>query len=84
MRALRNRRLSAEMTPLPDVVRDAPVALAGRSTDEQIQRALIEARAIGFAFQRLGAVARPELAWRCTKLGEAIQTALNDTFGRNI
>lgn len=51
--------------------------------DEQIARAILEARTIGFAFTRLGTKARPELAWRCTKVGEAIIDALGESFGRN-
>lgn len=82
MRALRNRRMADEFTPLPEVVRDAPVRLEGRSVDEQVQRALMEARAVSFALLRLGAVARPELAWRCTRVGQAIQKSLESTFGR--
>lgn len=82
MRALRNRRLSDELVPLPDVIRNAPVRLSGRSTDDQVQSALVELRSIGFALLRLGVVARPDLAWRCTRLGEAVESALEETFGK--
>lgn len=74
--------MSDQLVPLSDVVRDAPVTVLGRSTDEQVQHGLVEARAVAFAFLRLGATARPELAWRCTRLGQAIEQALDDTFGR--
>lgn len=87
MRALRLRRVALDVgepavpEPLEGVVRNAAVSLAGRSTDEQVQRALLEARSVTFALQRLGQVARPDLAWRCARAGEAFETALRDSFG---
>jgi hypothetical protein len=87
MRALRNRRIGldllSEVAPeaLAAVVKDAPVPAVGRPHEEQVQRALLEARSVAFAFQRLGAQARPDLAWRCAKLGAAIEEALKDSFG---
>ena len=52
--------------------------------DDQIANALIEIRAAAFALLRLGPIARPELGWRCTKLGEAILAALERSFGKGI
>lgn len=80
MRALRQRRATAELTALPDVLPLQPVTPTAASVDDQVARSLLEARATGFALQRLGTQARPELAWRCTKLGDAIVAALHDTF----
>ena len=81
MRALRHRRATAELVPVPDLAHTGPISVAGRPVQDQIERGLLEARAIGFAFQRLGTVARPDMAWRCSRLGAAIITAIEDTFG---
>lgn len=81
-RAFRQRHATDELLPLPDVIRDAPVSVAGRSTDLQVQQAVVETRTLAFTLLRLGIEARPELAWRCTRMGEAIQQALEDHFGR--
>jgi hypothetical protein len=51
-------------------------------TDEQVARAILEARAIGNAFIRLGKEARPEFAWRCDRAGRAIVAGLRDAFGK--
>jgi len=34
--------------------------------------AIVEARVLAGAFRNLGRRARPQLAWRCTKTGEAM------------
>lgn len=52
-------------------------------TDEQVARAILEARTIGNAFIRLGREARPEFAWRCAKAGQAIVAGLRDAFGKD-
>jgi len=71
------------MVPLPEVVRAAPVIAPGRPVPEQVQRGLLEARALGFAFQRLGREAPAALGWRCTRLGVAIVAAIRDSFGED-
>lgn len=81
MRAMRRRRVTSELVPLADQVRPAPIHVTSGTVDGQIARALLEARLVGFAFQRLGTQARPDLAWRCTRLGDAIIDALGDNFG---
>lgn len=48
--------------------------------DEQVARALLEARGIAAALLRLGREARPQLAWRCEGLGTAIEGALTRYF----
>lgn len=70
---------TAELTPLAEQS-TASVRVAGVRADEQVARSVLEARAVGFAFTRLGVQARPELAWRCEKLGTAILSALADVF----
>ena len=80
MRALRKRRATAELEALPEVVRSAPVSVQNVPIDEQVARSIMEARMTGYALQRLGTQARPELAWRCTKLGDSIVEALRSTF----
>lgn len=80
-RAERRRRAVQELEPWTEVVHAAAAPVAPTPTDDQVARAVLETRAVGFALLRLGSQARPELAWRCTKLGEQIVAALNDTFG---
>jgi endogenous inhibitor of DNA gyrase (YacG/DUF329 family) len=48
--------------------------------DDQLARAIFEARGIGAAFLRLGREARSQLAWRCERVGEAITEALHAYF----
>jgi hypothetical protein len=48
--------------------------------DEAVASAILEARTIAGAFTHLGSHARPQLAWRCAKAGEAIHAALDDYF----
>ena len=60
-----------------------PVASAPESTprpDEAVAGAFIEARTLAATFTNLGRCARPQLAWRCAKTGEAIHSTLNDYF----
>ena len=80
MRAMRHRRATAALEPLNDLLPAQSVVPPAVALDDQVARSLLEARTIGFALQRLGVQARPELAWRCTKLGNAIVAAIKDTF----
>lgn len=48
--------------------------------DESVAVAVLEARTIAGTFTHLGRRARPQLAWRCTKTGEAFHAALDDYF----
>jgi len=57
----------------------APVA----AVDEQIARAFAEAQSLAGIFARLGADARPALAWRCTHVAQALSTAINETLGKD-
>ena len=77
-RAERRRRSEVEFLSL-DVAIET-VRLSTVSTDVQVERALLEARAVAFALLRLGAEARPELGWRCAKLGSAIVDGMASTF----
>lgn len=47
----------------------------------QVQQAILEARTIGHAFDRLGRSAPPVLAGRCRGMGMAIAAALAAEFG---
>ncbi|MDE2100138.1 MAG: hypothetical protein KGL39_22980 [Patescibacteria group bacterium] len=58
-----------------------PVVEERAPADRQVERALLEARAIAFAFARLATEARPELSWRCAQTSEAFLTALAANFG---
>lgn len=71
------------METFPGLLAPVPVRIASQDLEEQIARSILEAKAVGFALTRLGAMARPELSWRCTKLGECILTALSETFPDN-
>lgn len=62
---------------------NAHVSMHARPTDEQVERAILEAQTLAFAFVRLGKEARPELAWRCEKVGRSIIDVLERMFGRN-
>jgi hypothetical protein len=52
--------------------------------DVQVERALLEARAVAFAFARLATESRPELSWRCAQTSEAFLTALAANFGDEV
>jgi hypothetical protein len=77
---MRHRKASAQLEALADLLPPPPVMPSAASLDDQVARSLLEARAVGFALQRLGVQARPELAWRCTQLGNAIVAAIKTTF----
>lgn len=79
MRASR-RRHAPGFEPFPDQAPPVEVKIVEEKLDDQIARSILEARTIGFALQRLGNLARPELAWRCTKLGTLIITELAELF----
>lgn len=83
-RALRQRQLAIEFTPLPDVIKNAPVHVSTAGTDAQVQRAVLELKSLGYAMQRLGQVARPEFAYRCQRVGDQIIQSLRDNFGEGI
>ena len=51
---------------------------------EQTERAIIEGRAIGYAFQRLGREANPKLSWRCASVGDAIIEAIDAAFPETV
>jgi hypothetical protein len=53
---------------------------ASAHPDDQVARAIFEARGIGAAFFRLGREARPALAWRCEEVGKAVTAALHAYF----
>ena len=77
VRASRARH-STDLEPLPG----APVAVTVQShrPDDQVARAILDARAVAYALTRLSRQVRPEFAWRCERLGTAILSALADTF----
>ena len=87
VRALRSRRAAlasleqaSTLEPVDELVASASVKVFSSSSDEQVARSILEARSIGYAFQRLGATARPELAWRCSKAGEQIIRTITEFF----
>ena len=48
----------------------------------QVERAILEARSVGFALQRLGVEAPPVLAARCRVVGDTIVRAVTAQFGQ--
>ena len=67
--------------PLPGS--DVPFVIEPTPTpnpDEAVAVAVLEARTLAGTFHNLGRRARPQFAWRCTKTGEAIHSALDDYF----
>lgn len=52
--------------------------------DDQIVRAILEARGLAGAFRRLGVEAQPKLSWRCSGVGKAIHAALYEFFGKDM
>jgi len=67
--------------PLPGS--DEPLVIEPTPTprpDDAVAGAIVEARTLAGTFSNLGRRARPQLAWRCTKTGEAIHSALDDYF----
>jgi hypothetical protein len=72
-----------ELSPVGDLEPfdgDHGVLPAPAPPDDQVARAIFEARGIAAAFIRLGREARPQLAWRCAQTGEAITQALHRYF----
>jgi len=53
------------------------------SADEQVARAYVEAKSLASVFARLGCEARPSLAWRCTRVSQALTTAIHETLGED-
>jgi len=72
------------MEPFGGPVKVAPMPVSTAPADGQVSRAVLEARTVAFALIRLGTVARPEIAWRCTKAGQAMVAALEDSFGKEV
>ena len=62
------------------VVAHVPEPTPTPNPDDAVAGALVEARTLAGTFRNLGRRARPQLAWRCTKTGEAIHSALDDYF----
>ena len=71
----------AEGAPLEPVVHAHPAPCA--AVDEQVARAFMEAKSLAGVFARLGTVARPALAWRCSRVSQALTTAINETLGKD-
>lgn len=80
-RAFRRRHANAvEFAGEVIALRPEPVQVNNGHTDEQVARAIMTARAAAYSLQRLGNEARPELSWRCTKLGDVIAAGLSEFF----
>lgn len=80
--AYRRRRDEIVWEPLDDAGVE-PAAIAAQPPprpDDAVAGAIIEARTIASTLTHLGRHARPQLAWRCAKAGEAMHAALDDYF----
>lgn len=74
------KRLAPSFESFPGLVAPQPIQVISQKIDDQIAQALLQTRSVGFALQRLGREARPELGWRCTKLGDHIVAGLLELF----
>lgn len=73
--------LAAEGAPPEPAVHAHP---APRSpVDEQVARAYLEAKSLAGVFARLGTDARPTLAWRCTRVAQALGAVIDETLGKD-
>lgn len=84
VRAHRNRQVAQELIPLPAEARTILDSLPNRPADEQLERAILEARALGHTFTALATITRAEFSWRCERVGSDILSALDRTFGANL
>jgi len=73
--------LEREGAPLEPVVHAHPAPVA--ATDEQVARAFLEAKTLAGTFTRLGSDARPALAWRCTRVAQALTSVIHETLGKD-
>jgi hypothetical protein len=78
------RGLARELEPATLTALGPPLAhgpnFSAVPLDDQVARALLETRALGSAWLRLGREARPPFAWRCEMTGVAIISALDTYF----
>ena len=78
--AYRQRKASfsfdRSLVPEPEFLPELQMA----GTDEQVVRAILEARSMTGALLRLGSAARPQLAWRCAKAGAELRDTLEKYF----
>lgn len=79
LRAHRRRHQVAELERIPELAA-GPIRVSAAPVDDQVARSVLEAQSVGYALQRLGTQARPELAWRCSKLGNSIVAAVAASF----
>ncbi len=80
--AARRRRvnvLKAEIVPRRDRAHAEPSPRA--HPDQQVAVAVLEATRVSGAFLRLASEARPQLSWRCEKVGAGLRSLLADNFG---
>jgi len=78
--AYRQREASFRVDPSLLGPQPLPELKMAAGTDEQVARAILEARSITGALLRLGSAARPQFAWRCAKAGAEIRDALEKYF----
>jgi hypothetical protein len=79
--AIVRAELLAEGAELEPFVHAHPAPKA--ATDEQVARAFVEAKTLAGVFARLGVDARPALAWRCSRVAQALDSAINETLGKD-
>jgi hypothetical protein len=74
------RRLQAQLRALGLEAQRTGPARAPAKTDTQVEQAIGDALSIAGAFICLGREAHVDLAWRCSKIGEAMLNALDRYF----
>jgi hypothetical protein len=77
---MRLRRASAGAGPLIPLGTEHGKLPPDAHPDDQVAVAIVQARNIAGAFLRLGREARPQLAWRCEGVGNALAEALHCYF----
>lgn len=74
------RRRSGSYIAVSSALKKEPRAPSTPTTDEQVARALLEARGLAGAFLRLGHEARPAFAWRCELIGLGLHELIDKHF----
>ena len=72
--------LTQLLNALESIGDERGVLPVGAQPNEQVARAVLEARGLAAVLQRLGREARLQLAWRCEGVGSALDQALARYF----
>lgn len=65
------------------VVEREPAAGTSSPKDDEVAHAILEAKVLAGTLFRLGREARPQFAWRCAEIAEALAAALESVLGES-